>query len=240
MLKNDLDKLRKNIREIAAKARQIGAKQVVLSCEGIYTRFPNFSREAKEALREFEKHFTVTLWCIFREPVSFAMSLFSQPVKHAPCALSSCHGTSEPPEIVAEHPWFQERLNYKGFIQNIEGLFSSSVVLATQYEPGGTIEQARSLLGVDAAILCSAPDANVSLSALSVYLMRRLNRLTLKPKMHRKLVSIVKKMDKFLNKISPPLRASDAMKRKVQAVSQKSEEFLKKKFGICWDEGLKS
>ncbi|HRY85188.1 MAG TPA: hypothetical protein P5561_01500 [Candidatus Omnitrophota bacterium] len=47
-------------------------------------------------------------------------------------------------------------------------------------------------------------------------------------------------MDKFLNKISPPLRASDAMKRKVQAVSQKSEEFLKKKFGICWDEELKS
>ncbi len=237
LLRSDFGTFDRNIRKIVKTVCDARSKTVVLSCEGIYNRFSDLSPAAKQALRNLSEYFNVTLWCVFRDPVSFAMSFFSQLVKNPPNDLEVCHGTAEPPESVIGNPWFLRRLDYAGFVREVEDLFAFPVVHATCYEVGNTVEQARILLGVDAATLQSVPNVNKAVSVLGIDLLQRLNRLRLDPAERQKVVSAIMGLDRLLGPTSSQLQATDEIRKKIRVVTRKSSEYLRERFGISWDDG---
>lgn len=232
---NDFRRFNRNIRKIVRSARDAGSRCVVLSSERFYVRFADFSAAAKMALRELEEHFTVTVWCVFREPLAFARSYFAQILRFPPDDQWPCSASPDPLETVMDHPWFVKRLDYAGFVRQIERLYGSPVVHATRYEAGGSVDQARKLLGVDAATLRSVPDANLSPTALGIDLLLQLNRLGLKLKERQKAVSTIASLDKLMGGPDQFLQASGELKRKVCAASRESTKYLRERFGIRWD-----
>jgi hypothetical protein len=236
LLEDNVSRFKQNIQNLADEAADLNVRCVILSTEGIFNHWPDFSNCAKRALREVAENFALTVWCVFREPISFAMSVYSQLVKNPPFDLAPCYGTCDSPETVIEHPWFAKRLDYAGFVLDMENLFESPVVHATRYESNDIIEQARNLLGVDSEILQSVPNANRSLSMLGIDLMQRLNQLSLEKSERRRVVSAIIDLDRLLSHTSSPLKASNEMTDKVRAIAEKSEKFLIERFGIRWDD----
>jgi len=236
LLEDNVFRFKQNIQNLADEAADLNVRCVILSTEGIFNHWPDFSNVAKLALRGVAENFKLTVWCVFREPISFAMSIYAQLVKNPPLDLAPCYGTCDTPETVVEHPWFTKRLDYAGFVLDMENLFSLPVVHATRYESNDIIQQARNLLGVDSEILQSVPNANRSLSMLGIDLMQRLNKLNLEKSERRIVVSAIIDLDRLVSPTSSRLNASNEMSRKVRAIAHKSEKFLFERFGIRWDD----
>lgn len=234
LLTDDLTRFHWNADKIAKDAFDLGVRHVVLSTEGIFNHWSDFSAQARLALGELAASFDVTVWCVFREPVSFAMSYYGQLLKNAPSSFSPCYGTPLRPEEIAGHPWFVKRLDYAGFIEDIERLFGSMVV--SRYESIDTLQQARILLELDQAILPDVPHRNRALSTLGADLMVRLNRLDLAAEERQKAAAAILDIERLLGRTSEPLAASEDMARQVAEASGASVQYLASRFGISWPE----
>jgi hypothetical protein len=236
LLEDNLCGFEENIQNIYIEALGVNAKCVILSAEGIFNHWADFSNTAKSALAKIKEYFDVTIWCVFREPVSFAMSVYSQLVKNPPSEFVSCYSTFDSPELLIECPWFSRQLDYAGFIKEVEELFDYPLIHATRYEEGDILHQARNLLGVNAEVLQNLPNANRSLTVLGIDLMRRLNSLGLETSERHKFASKIIELDVLLSQTSSQLQASHEMRRKVLAISKKNEKFLIERFNIHWND----
>ena len=232
LLADEFDMFARNIDAVARQADRSGADTVVLSTEGIFNHWSDFSPAARLALGALNRNFSVKVWCVFREPLSFAMSFYGQLLKNSPSHFSPCYGTSLAPEDIVDHPWFAKRLDYRGFIEGIGELFPA--VAATRYESSDTVEQARSLLGVGEDVLPETPMRNQSPSALGADLMRRLNRLRPEPGERDVLATMIAEIDHRLRPASEPLCASEAVAEKVRTLSEVSVRYLTERFDISW------
>jgi hypothetical protein len=232
LLADEIDVFARNIDAVARQADKSGAQTVVLSTEGIFNHWSDFSPVARLALGELNRNFSVKVWCVFREPLSFAMSFYCQLLKNRPSSLSPCYGTALTPEDIVDHPWFAQRLDYRGFIEDIGDLFPA--LAATRYESSDTVAQARSLLGVGEDVLPGALLKNQSPSALGADLMRCLNRLRPEAEERDVLANMIAEIDRRLRPVSEPLRASEAVAEKVRRLSEVSVRYLTERFDISW------
>ena len=233
LVAGDLEQFRGNLRQVVEEADDGRISRVVLSTEGIFHHWTDFSQAARLALAELLRHFDVTVWTVFREPLSFAMSLYSQFLKNPPSHLTHCYATTSTPEEIADDPWFARRLDYAGFIAGIEGLLGSGCLVATPYE-GDTVAQARAILGLDETILPGVPSRNHALSALGADLMIRLNRLHLDGAERERMAAAIIDIDRRLCRPDESLVPSGDMARRVAALSADSARYLERRFGIRW------
>ena len=143
-----------------------GATRVVLSCEGIFNHWSDYSAGAKLELTALSATFDVTMWIFFREPVSWVLSSYIQSVKNAPYHLAPRYATAEPLETVLDQDYYKTRLQYAHFVREAEQVFGSATVRPMRYESGDILEQARAFLGVDASVLGAVADQNRALTAI--------------------------------------------------------------------------
>jgi len=231
----DNARLSRNFARLQAECQAAGARSVLLSAEGIYNHWPDFSVAAKQALQAECERFETTLWCVFREPLSFALSLYAQLVKNPPMPLAPCYATAEAPEAVIAHPWSARRLDYAGFVREVDALFGPHRIKLSRYESGDILAQARELLGIDAEVLPAAPAENRSLSTLGIDLARRLNRLGLDTAARQRAMADIIDIDRLLAPTSAPLAASPALVAGVAALSRESRAFLAARCAMRWD-----
>jgi hypothetical protein len=234
LLAEDLDRFSRNVDEVARQARSTNATRVVMSTEGLFNHWFDFSPAARRALAALMERFDVTVWVVFREPVAWAMSMYVQAVKNPPFALAPVYSTTEPPEAVIDHAYFATRLDYARFVTDAESIFGTGKVLPTKYESAEILAQARHLLGVEASTLASAGDKNRALSVLGLDLMRRLNSLSIPWQERDAVASSIVALDGILGATSVPVEPSAEVAAKVLALSQDSESDLKRRFGIDW------
>ncbi len=219
------------VADAAAAAR---AHTVLLSSEGVYHHWTDFAPAARAALPAALAPFDVLVWCVVREPVAFALSVYAQLAKNPP--MPGCpYATTEAPETLAENPWFARRLDYAGCVAELDALFGAERVRLSRYEDGDILAQARALLGVDADALPAVPAANRTPTALGIELLRRLNRLGLDGDERRGAVAQILELDALLAPTSAPLAASPAFAARVRALAAPSERFLRARAGIHWD-----
>lgn len=236
LLSGDNARLSRNFGRLYAETQDTGIRSVLLSAEGIYHHWPDFPVAAKQALRAECERFELTLWCVFREPLPFALSMYAQLVKNPPVPLAPCYATAEAPEAVIAHPWCARRLDYAGFVRELDTLFGPRRVKLTRYESGDILAQARELLGIDAAVLPAVPAANRSLSALGIDLARRLNQLGLDDAARQRAMADIIALDRLLAPTSAPIAASPAFAACVDALSRESRAFLDQRCGMRWDD----
>ena len=71
---------------------------------------------------------------------------------------------------------------------------------------------------------------------LGLDLMRRLNSLRIPSQEREPIASSIVELDKTLGATSEAVKPSPEVRRKVLAISQESEIYLHKRFGIGWGE----
>jgi hypothetical protein len=236
LLAEDLGGFSRNIRRVVDQARATNASRVVLSTEGLFNHWFDFSAAGRSALAALNESFDVTVWVVFREPVAWAMSMYVQAVKNPPFPLAPPYSTTEPPETVIDSEYFVTRLQYARFVQDAERVFGEGTVHAMRYESGDILDQAREYLDVDATILGSAGDKNRALSVLGLELMWRLNSLRIPPEEREGVATAIIDLDRILGATSRPIKPSVEVRRKVLAISAESERYLAHRFGIAWDD----
>jgi hypothetical protein len=235
LLAEDLEGFRRNVGLVAAQARATNASRLILSTEGLYNHWYDFSESGRAALAALKKKFDVTVWVVFREPVSWAMSSYIQAVKNPPFQLAPRYSTTEPLERLIDTEYYVTRLQYARFVQDAEKVFGDGTVHAMRYESGDILEQTRAYLGVDATALASAGDRNKALSMLGLDLMRRLNSMGIAGDERQRVASAIVELDQTLGATSEPVTPSVEVRKKVLAISRESENYLAKRFGIAWD-----
>ncbi|MBL8383581.1 MAG: hypothetical protein JNM90_10915 [Burkholderiales bacterium] len=234
LVAGDLPAFRRHLAHVAEQARQCGARRGVLSAEGIYHHWSDFSPAARAALGEFARDFRVAAWATFREPVGFALSLYTQVLKNAPNPLVPCYGADFGFEDALADPWFTRRLDCSAFVAGIEALFGPGSFTATRYERGGAIEAARAILDVGAGVLPEVADRNRGLSATGIDLLRRLNRARLDVGQRQRVVASIIEIDQALGSHGGVPEVSAKARERVRAVAHPGLELLASRFGITW------
>lgn len=233
LMANDFAGFDARVDELHRMVAALRPAQVVLSTEGLYLHWTDFTPAARERLRALAAAFDTTVWMLCREPLSFAVSLYSQVMKNAPSHLTTCYGTARSFEEIVHDPWFAERLRYDRFIHEVEALFGRACVVVQRFSPADTVTQARALLGVDAATLPDAPGRNHGLKAFGLDLMRRLNAAAVPPGERARLVEAIDDLDRLIGG-QERLVVSDAAARTVYAHASGAVRYLAARYDIHW------
>ena len=235
LVNGDFDRFDANIEKILTMAKEANATIIFLSSEGIFNHWKDLPAESKVKLKELCELFSsISIWCVFRKPISFITSLYSQVLKNFPMQKIPFYATSLTLEKLIDDSDFARRLNYMEFINEIKLIFGKNSLIATKYESEDILEQARKILGIDKNVLADVHRQNESLSKAGNELLRQSNKFKLKPSLRFKALTLIYSLDKILRKISNPIKPSKELIIKVKQLSAVSEEYLAKYYGITW------
>ena len=170
---------------------------ILLSSEGIYNHWWDFSIESKALLQELGKLFEVNLWVWFREPLDFAESFYKQCMRNPVVESIPCYGKDLSFAEILENPWFSQHLDYMGFVNECDSLFGESAVSVFKYQHD-TVKTVSQLLGLATPHDNPTPRKNASMNATTAELYRVVNRLNLSAKEKEKLVPSLQELDTAL------------------------------------------
>ncbi len=170
---------------------------ILLSSEGIYNHWWDFSDESKALLFELNRLFDVEVWAWFREPVAFAESFYKQCLRNPQVDKISCYGRDLSFAEVLADPWFSQHLDYIGFINECDELFGKESVIVFEYQQD-TVQTVINRLGLETLHDNPTPRKNNSINSVTSELYRVINRLQLDAKEKEKLVPLVNELDTAL------------------------------------------
>lgn len=106
---------------LACRLREIiGARTVMLSTEGLFNHWWDYSAQSKAMLRQLSAPFDLEVWVCFREPLAFALSVYAQLLRNPRLPdYSPVYGLDVGLEEMLETEWFVQRLDYLGFVQEV-------------------------------------------------------------------------------------------------------------------------
>jgi hypothetical protein len=125
-------RMRKVVKEAPASAHS-----VVLSTEGLFNHWWDFSPAGRAALGDFALLHNLQIWIWFRHPVEFVVSYYVQARKN-PRSWVSCYGQDWSLEEMLDDPWFAKHLDYMGFVDGVRTIVGSKAVRAFAYR-GSTV-----------------------------------------------------------------------------------------------------
>ena len=167
---------------------------VILSTEGIFNHWWDFSPVAKGMLRGLADEFDFELCVWFREPESFAAALYAQYLRNP--------GTDDSPDVYGRDidfseamrdAWFRRHLDYLGFYYEAQGLFGPEHVRAFPFG-GDTIRMFMENYATGALSRADLP-RNESMREAGIRIMRIANRFPLSPAEHDRVEDLVFEID---------------------------------------------
>ena len=170
---------------------------ILLSSEGIYNLWWDFPDESKTLLVEISKLFDLKLWVWFREPIAFAESFYKQCMRNPVVQQIPCYGKDLSFAEILDNPWFSQRLDYIGFVNDCEKLFGANSIVVFEYQHD-TVQTVSHLLGLATPHDNPTPRKNTSMNAITTELYRVINRLKLSAKEKEKLVPQLHDIDALL------------------------------------------
>ena len=155
--------------------------QIILSSEGVYNYWWDFSDESKGILCELSKLFDIEIWVWFREPLAFIESYYKQCIRNPQIENNPCYGKDLSFAEMLDIEWFSQHLNYQGFVTECQALFGKSNVSAFKYE-GDVVQEVIQKLGLETPHDNPTPRQNKSLNSASIALLRTINSYDIKAK----------------------------------------------------------
>ena len=187
------------------------AHTVIISTEGMYGRWWDYTPRMLGMLRYLANLFDFEMCVWFREPASFAASLYLQFLRNANLRKDpkDLMGRDLDFDEVLQNSWFRRRLDYLGFYYEAQCLFGRERVTPFVYS-GDTVKTFLTHydIGGDIAVRASpaARRANRSLKTVAgVRLMRFVNRWRgrLPSKQQMRLATLVQGIDFLIGGWSP-------------------------------------
>ena len=174
---------------------------ILLSSEGIYNNWWDFSQESKAFLLELNSLFDVEIWAWFKEPLVFAESFYKQCLRNPQVEHISCYGRDLSFSEVLEDPWFSQHLDYMGFVNECDALFGKDSVKLFECNKD-TVATVSGLLGLTTPHDNPTPRKNNCMNSVTAELYRVINRLPLSAKEKENLVPHINELDAALTPYS--------------------------------------
>lgn len=204
---------------------------VILSSEGVYNHWWDFSAPGRGALKQLGEEFHVELWIWFREPAAFIRSFYIQMLKNPRIPGNPCYGYNYSIEQMLDIPWFTAHLDYAGFIAQAEGILGSGSVRAFPYA-SDTVCGFYRALGLDCE--ADARTENRSIGEIGADMVRVLNRRDLPAEPRRRAVEAIEALDAELAPLSGPLQFSAETQMRIAGYAALSIAFLETNYGIAF------
>lgn len=176
---------------------------VLLSSEGLFHRWWDFSPAALAALKDLSRQFPIELWVFFREPVSFTRSFYIQLLKNPQGGLP-VYGKDISLMDLLTDPWFSTQLDYIGYLNDVETHLGPGSVRPFRYDGDttGAILAALAITDLETGDLAE----NRSMGAVGVDLLRRINRISLDVDLKIQAVSLVEQLNALVDGAATPMR----------------------------------
>jgi hypothetical protein len=189
---------------------------VVLSTEGLFNHWWDFAPLSKAMLRHLASLADVEVWMCFRDPVAFAISQYAQLLRNPRC-FSPAYGLDIGLEEILANDWFVRRLDYRGFIDEVEELIGAGKVRSFRYGPD-IVERIFRALG---AGTLEIPEnrINPSLRQPGVELMRIVNRYDLPEQEKYAAAALVQALDEAIGARAESFRASPEAARRIDEIA---------------------
>ncbi|NOQ62964.1 MAG: sulfotransferase family protein [Methyloprofundus sp.] len=169
-----------NFKNILAQVKP-DTHTIILSSEGIYNYWWDFSDASKGLLSELSQLFDIEVWVWFREPLAFIESYYKQCIRNPQVKSNPCYGKDLSFADMLKIEWFSQHLNYQGFVSECQSLFGENKVLAFKYE-GDVVQEVMQKLGLATPHDNPTPRQNKSLNSAAIKLLRTINHYDIKAK----------------------------------------------------------
>ncbi len=174
---------------------------ILLSSEGIYNNWWDFSGESKALLLELNSLFDVEIWAWFKEPSVFAESFYKQCLRNPQVDHISCYGRDLSFAEMLKDTWFSRHLDYIGFVNECDDLFGKEAVKLFKCNKD-TVATVSGLLGLTTPNDNPTLRKNNCINSVTAELYRVINCLPLSAKEKEKLVPLVNELDAALTPYS--------------------------------------
>ena len=188
---------------------------VFLSAEGVYHLWSDFPERSKAMIAQLAAALDLEFWVCFREPEAFAVALYAQAVVNP--AVRAPYGLDIGLEEMLDSPWFALRLDYLGFVTDVERLIGGDKIRLFRYG-ADIVERVLYALGV-AELTREVARANASLRRPGVDLVRLANRLGLSSEKRAAAIALARRVDALFGDRAERLEASPAAKRRIEELS---------------------
>jgi len=193
-------------------------RTIVLSAEGLFNGWWDYPPEGKALLRHLGTIFELEMWTCFREPLDFALSQYAQLLRN-PRLYSPAYGLDIGLEQILDIEWFVQRLDYLGFVFEVEAVIGAGSVRLFRYGPD-IVERIFRALGAEAPS-DNPPDVHPSLRRPGVEVMRIVNRYDLPHEPKAAAAALVLELDRLIGERAEPLRATPACAERIRRLTQR-------------------
>lgn len=225
----DGEMFRRKIDEILGQAGPIHT--VVLSTEGLFNHWWDFTAAGREALASLSSHMSVKAWVWFREPVAFVRANYVQMLKN-PRTEIACYGRDLSIDEMLDDRWFSKHLDYIGYIRDVEDVLGRGKVVPFAYR-GDTVRTFLRTLGVTESEYTHL-DENRTLGEFGAKLLRLVNRYDLSGEEKRVAVDHISKLDAMVGQQSQPLTIAAATADRIRHLAAASITALERDFGLSF------
>lgn len=229
LLSENFDELIENFEKVYQEAVVSDCHTIILSTEGIYNHWWDYSYDAKLILNVLSEFFNISIWIFFRNPQSFMQSFYKQNLKNPQLESVSCYGKNISLEEMLRDRWFYKHLDYLEFIYECELLFSEKSIKVFTYSKD-IIKDVCTELGVNIEHKETHRE-NVGFSSLSIEILRVINQYNLSASDKSKILIDLSQCDSILQKYSSAVRIES------KSISDRfylQNDILKKEYGLCF------
>ncbi len=201
----DVEMLIRNFQVIFSELRE-DTHTIILSTEGVYNHWNDYSQEAKSFLSVLGELFNTEAWLWLRNPVSFIDSLYRQCLKN-PQIVRACYGTDMSLPEMLQDKWFAGHLDYLGFVSEITSIFGRENVKVFQHT-GDIIYQVEQTLKLNAPFKTPEKE-NIGLSDSAIEQLRIINRFPLTVEEKEECVNLLTTIDNITSRYPQPKKVED-------------------------------
>ncbi|MFT5572367.1 MAG: hypothetical protein ACI9FR_001290 [Cryomorphaceae bacterium] len=206
-----------NFKNIISQVKQ-DTHTIILSSEGIYNYWWDFSDQSKVILGELSELFDTQVWVWFREPLGFIESYYKQCIRNPQIANNPCYGKNLSFAEMLDIEWFSRHLDYQGFVTECQTLFGEENVSVFEYQ-GDVVQEVIRKLGLATLHDNPTPRKNNSLNSASIGLLRTINQYDIKAKDKELLIPHLKEINEVLNSYENESLIDDESRKRVLKLS---------------------
>lgn len=197
LLEENFEMLLSKIAECYDEAVQTACTTIILSTEGIYNHWYDFTDKAKSFLLTLAQNLRPQILLTVREPYSFMYSFYQQNLKNPRIPLVQCYGQDWSFERMLEDKWFKRHLDYLGFIYDMETIFGISSLQIFTYK-STIINELFETLNIDYHTLKHIKNKNTTLSPAAIEVLITLNAIPINPQDKKKIIEQLFSCDTLL------------------------------------------
>ncbi|HEY2482526.1 MAG TPA: hypothetical protein VGI30_10080 [Caulobacteraceae bacterium] len=215
--------------ERALAACPAAAHTLILSDEALYGDWPHVTPAGRAALAALAQRFETELWVWFREPVAYARSQYVQMLKN-PRGGPPGNGRDLGIDEAIELPWFVSRLDYIGFVRDLEGVLGAGQVRPFVYA-GDSIAAFLAALDLE-DLEAGRVEANRTMGEAGVAILRILNRFEMDQTTKTEATRLVEQLDGVLP--AKPLALGAKTKARIGELTAPSRVALARDYGLTF------